>query len=185
MKKIFLLLLIAGSVQLYSEDKIKEPKTPTVTDKTKSDETSFNIQFQNQKGNFGKGVVKIKSDAVINLASADNSKAEIKLKEILSVRIKGYTMIKRLTKDNYSAVFYYPYMFDIILNDGKKFTDVKGRIPELESFDIQTKFGPKRFYTYFVRHWLEDKKIFKDNKSGNYYEKPKVLDEVVIYIEFN
>jgi hypothetical protein len=187
----FLLLLSAVSLisisAIFSEDQVKGPKNPKdpALDQKKdmTKETAYNVEFQNQKGEFGKGAIIIKSGIKFSLITKENENREILLDSVKSIRIKGYAM-KKKTEANLSAVYYMPYMYDLALNDGSILQDLKGSISELELLNIESKLGKKKFYTYFMRWWLEDKKIFNDNKSANYYEKAKVPDAVVIYLEF-
>ncbi len=41
-----------------------------------------------------------------------------------------------------------------------------------------------KFFTFFVRYWLEDTRVFTDNQSNNYNAAPPVNQDTVIYIEF-
>ena len=92
-------------------------------------------------------------------------------------------MVKK-QKENASVVFYFPYIFDIELKNGTTIKNAKGRIKELDSFEVFNDIGKEKCYSYFIRLWLEDKGMFADNNSKNYNETSKVPKSVVIYFEF-
>ena len=194
-KILFLLFIFIITINLYSKDTLSGPNNPDEPnidsidigeDKDSNNkEYSFNIEYQKQNGNFGKGVLQKISNIYLNLSWEGNQigSQEILLDFIKSLRVKGYTMVKKQRK-KLGVIFYFPYVFDIELNDGKIIKDAKGRIKELESFLVYNAMGREKCYTYFVRYWLEDKKIFNDNMSSDYNETPKVPDSVIIYLEF-
>jgi hypothetical protein len=192
MKKIILFFILVGfQISLFSalDTGVKSPTDPTVKgDDAKKNDPKYNINIviQKQNGIFTEGIVKgMKGFYIKGLVWNSNESAnqDILIDFVKNIRVKGYTVVKK-TRENLSMVFYYPYQFDIELNDGTKIKDVKGRIKELESFDIFDKVGKEKCFTYFGRYWLEDKKMFNDNKSKNYEEIPVVPKSCVIYIEF-
>jgi len=83
-----------------------------------------------------------------------------------------------------SVVFYFPYVFDIKLKNGTEIKGAKGRIKELDSFEVYNEIGKEKCFTYFIRYWLEDKKVFSDDGSSNFNEKAKVPKDVVIFLDF-
>jgi hypothetical protein len=200
MKRIIFIIFVFFTLSLSCKDAtIKGPKDPAEpVIKVQEDESSsatsseaenidYNIEFQNQKGVFGKGVIKELKGFYLKLTWPGNEDGsqELLIDFVKSIRIKGYSPIKK-NKDNLnlSLVYYMPQMYDIELKDGKSIKGARGRIEELDSFVVFNATGRLKCYTYFGRYWLEDKKMFNDNKSTNFNESPKVPDSVIIYIEF-
>jgi hypothetical protein len=163
--------------------KVQEEESSSAS--SEQDKVDYNVEFQNQKGVFGKGILKELKGFYLKLTWPGNESGseEILIDFVKSIRIKGYTPVKK-SKDNLSLVYYFPQVYDIELKDGKKIKGAQGRIQELDSFVVYNSTGRVKCYTYFVRYWLEDKKMFNDNKSKNFDESPKVPDQVVIYVEF-
>lgn len=198
MKRTIFIIFVFLTLSLSCKDStVKSPKNPEEpVIKVQEDESSsaisseqekvdYNVEFQNQKGVFGKGIIKELKGFYLKLTwpGNENGSEEILIDFVKSIRIKGYTPVKK-SKDNLSLVYYFPQVYDIELKDGKKIKGAKGRIQELDSFVVYNSTGRVKCYTYFVRYWLEDKKIFNDNKSPNFNESPRVPDPVVIYVEF-
>jgi hypothetical protein len=198
MKRLIFFIFILFTISLSCKDSIKVPKDPKEPDVIKAEPenkenkneslkagSDYQVDFQNQKGNFGKGKIVQMKDFYLKLVwdGNDTGSQKITIANVKSLRVRGYTPVKK-TKDKLSVVFYYPYMFDLELKDGKVIKNAKGSIKELESFAVANDRGSVKNYTYFVRYWLEDKKMFNDNKSKDFNEKPKVPDATVIYIEF-
>jgi hypothetical protein len=184
-KSVLLLIIFQISFILTAASNPKDPDNPSL--KSGNSKDGIKIELQKQNGYFVKGTVStLKGIALkgLSIDSSDKAMQSIPIDTVKTIRVKGYTMDKK-TKDNLSMVFYYPYVFDIELNDGTKIKGAKGRIKEIESFELTNDKGSQKCYTYFIRYWLEDKKMFSDNKSKNYNETPKVNKDVVIYIEFN
>jgi hypothetical protein len=190
LKKILIIaLLVIFQLSAFSQtSSLKNPTTPTVkTSDSNSSANNVTIDFQKQSGALSKGIaIGLKGFYIKGLVWAGNENAnqDILIDFVRNIRVKGYTIVKKLN-GNLAAVFYYPYIFDIEMNDGSTIKGAKGRIQELESFEVFNDRGREKCYTYFMRYWLEDKKIFSDNSSKNFEETPKVPKQAVIYIEFN
>lgn len=148
-------------------------------------EEKNNIKYQNKKGDITEGVTNDFKGVYLNLTWEGNEigSQKILLDFVKSIKINGYSRTKK-TKENLGIIFYFPNTFDLELKDGKIIKNAKGRINQLESFLVYNSIGKQKCYTYFIRYWLEDKQIFNDNKSSNFYESPKIPDSVIIYIEF-
>jgi hypothetical protein len=195
MKKLTIFIFILFTISLSCKDSIKTPKSPDepsvlkVQEESKSESktatSDYNVNFQNQKGSFGKGKLLSTKNFALNLVWDGNESGgkKISIDNVKTLRVKGYTPVKKV-KDKLGFVFYYPYMYDLELKDGTIVKNAKGNIKELESFTAYSGNNKIKCYTYFMRYWLEDKKMFNDNKSKDFNEKPKVPGEVVIYIEF-
>lgn len=196
MKKMLILMFLFFSFYGYTKDNIvmpRNPKDPDVSslsddkgnDLNKSD-VKLNIEYRKQSGSLNSGIVTGMKGFYLKLAwdSNEDMGQEILVDFVKSIKIKGYTMVNK-TKDKLTVVYYFPYLFDITLKDGKEIKNAKGRIKEIEAFTAYNSIGKEKCYTYFIRYWLEDKKIFTDNKSSNYYEKPSVPKNVVVFIKFN
>lgn len=198
MKRIIFIIFVFFTLSLSCKDAtIKSPKEPAdPVIKVQEDESSssnssqdenvdYNIEFQSQKGVFGKGVIKELKGFYLKLTWPGNEDGsqELLIDFVKSIRVKGYSPVKK-SKDNLSLVYYMPELYDIVLKDGKIIKGAKGRIEQLDSFTVYNSTGRLKSYTYFGRYWLEDKKMFSDNKSANFNESPKVPDSVIIYIEF-
>jgi len=170
---------------LFAEDNIKDPKDPVV--KGDKSNTNVKIEYQKQDGFFIKGYVKKLSNFYLSGLVWDgneNANQNILIDFVESIRINAYTPVKKQNK-NLSVVFYFPYIFDIKLKNGTEIKGAKGRIKELDSFEVYNEIGKEKCYTYFIRYWLEDKKIFSDNGSSDFNEKAKVPKEVVIFLDFS
>ncbi|MBN2546133.1 MAG: hypothetical protein JXB50_10080 [Spirochaetes bacterium] len=200
MKKTVILLLLNLTFVFFAKEIIITPKDPKNPDnpkiineenKTRDEEpevskSKINLEYKKQNGKGNKGVVENFKDFYLKLSWENNEYAEqeILIDFVKTIKIKGYTMIKK-TKDKLSIVYYFPYLYDISLKDGKLITDAKGRINEIESFTVYNSMGKEKCYTYFIRYWLEDKQFFSDNKSNDYLESPEVPENVVILMNFN
>ena len=195
---VLLLFSYVLIVPLYSGNILKEPIDPrnpnlnaNVSDLIISDnddkENQINckIEYKKKSGFFNKGIIKKFSGQYLNLTWAGNEigSQEILIDFVKSISIKGYITEKK-RKKNLSLVFYFPYLFDIELKNGEHIKNAKGRMKQLDSFVAYNSMGKEKCFTYFVRYWLEDRKIFNDNKSADYSEIPNVPKSVVIYIEF-
>jgi len=188
LRKILIIsILVIFQFYLFSESLTnpKNPKGPNTQDD--SAKTFATVEFQKQNGLFLKGQVQgLKNYYIKGLSwvGNDNASQDILLDLVQNIRVKGYTMVRKPPSKNLTMILYYPYIFDITMKDGTKIAGAKGRIKQLETFELFTDVGKQKCYSYFVRYWLEDKKIFTDNNSKNYDENPKVPKDVVIYIEF-
>lgn len=184
--KIFLLLSIfLLTMQSYGLEDPVDPDEPNVSGTNDEGENKFNIEYQKQSGIFNKGIIKDIKGFYLKLTWEGNETGSqlILIDFVKSIRVRGYKMVKK-KKDNLGIVYYFPYIFDIELKEGKFIKNAEGKIKELESFLVYNTFGKEKCFTYFIRYWLEDKKIFNDNMSSDYNESPKVPDSVVIYVEF-
>lgn len=198
MKKIVILMFLNLSLLLNAADTIIMPKDPNNPDnpKVSKDESrendiaaaksKTNLEYKKQNGKGNKAVVENLKGFYLKLSWEDNSYStqEVLIDFVKTIKIKGYTMVKK-TKDKLSVVYYFPYLFDITLKDGKVINDAKGRINEIESFTAYNSIGKEKCYTYFIRYWLEDKQFYSDNKSKDYLESPDVPGNVVVMINFN
>lgn len=182
---LFSQLSIIGE-DIKTPDKPNDPYVANLDDDVNNKkEDNINIEFQYQNGKYNKGIIKDLSNSYLKLSWEGNEMGnqEILMSFVRSMRIKGYTMVKK-KNDKLGMVFYFPHIFDIELKDGIIIKDAEGRVEEIESFLVYNSVGRQKCFTYFVRYWLEDKKVFSDNMSNDYYETPKVPDSVVIYLEF-
>jgi hypothetical protein len=194
-KRLTFFIFILFTISLSCKDSIKTPKLPDepsvlkVQEENKSESktttSDYSVNFQNQKGSFGKGKLLSTKNFSLNLVwdGNDSGAKKVSIDDVKTIRIKGYTPVKKV-KDKLAIVSYRPYMFDLELKDGTIIKNAKGNIKELEMFTAYNGNNKVKCYTFFVRYWLEDKKMFNDNKSKDFNEKPKVPGEVVIYIEF-
>jgi hypothetical protein len=166
------------SVVFDSESENKENKTEK--------KFNYNIKYLNKAGILKKGYFDKLSGNYLKLRWEENESGtqEILVDFVVSIRIKGYKILKEKYNDLLSIVYYYPYVYDIKLKDGTLIKNAKGRISEIDNFIIYNNIGKERCYTYFVRYWLEDKQMFNDNKSKDFNENPHIPDSVIIYIEF-
>ena len=190
MNKIIIVLFLSLSLfHLNSIDSPTDPTDPGLTDKfdenSSQSDVNFNIQFQNQKGEFGKGVIKSLKGIYLNLIWDGNEigSQEILMDFVKAIRVKGYTTVKK-ERDNLAVIYYFPHLFDIELKDGNIIKNARGRIKELDNFTVYNSIGRRKCYTYFIRYWLKDKNMFYDNSSTDIDETPKVPDSVIIYMEF-
>lgn|GEM_PF-1131687 len=203
-KLIFLITFFIVLIQSINNNELKEPKDPDdpsiVFDadnfnnddndnKSKQEEKKeikYNIKYVNKAGIFKKGIIDKLKGTYLKLTWDENESGsqEVLIDFVRSIRIKGYKLHKKKYNDTLSIVYYYPYVYDIKMNDGKLIKNARGRIPELDSFTIYNNIGKEKCYTYFIRYWLEDKSVYNDNKSGDFNENPVVPDQVIIYLEF-
>ena len=163
----------------------ESPKDPGA-DKTGITKKQYNIDFKKQDGLFYRGYTEGMTGFYLDKLTWDgNSEGnQAKLIDFVkSINIKGYKMSKR-TAENLSVVYYVPYIFDIELRNGTMIKDAKGRIPQIDSFYVFDETGKEKCFTYFLRYWLEDKRIFSDNNSNDYDETPPLPKELVTFIEF-
>lgn len=186
-KKIWSLLILftvfcSHAIEIVNPE---SPKDPGV-DKTEITKKQYNIDFKKQDGLFYRGFTEGMTGFYLDKLTWDgNSEGnQAKLIDFVkSINIKGYKMSKR-TAENLSVVYYVPYIFDIELRNGTMIKDAKGRIPEIDSFYVFDETGKEKCFTYFLRYWLEDKRIFSDNNSNDYDETPPLPKELVTFIEF-
>jgi len=146
----------------------------------------FNFFYQKQNGELFRAVSsKFTGFFLKGLSWKDNEyKAKTLLIDLVkNIKITGYTQVKKQSGD-LSIVYYFPYIYDIELKNGTKIKNASGRIVEFDSFEVDTDYGKEKCFTYFIRYWLEDKKMFSDNNSTDYSEKVNVPEELVIYLEF-
>ena len=157
------------------------------TTKSNIKDNKFNFVYQKHSGELFRAVAnKFTGFYLSNISWKDN---ENKVKTLLidfvkNIKITGYTQVKKQTGGDLSIIYYFPYMYDIELKNGIKIKNASGRINEIDSFEVFTEFGKEKCFTYFIRYWLEDKKVFSDNNSSNYGEKVDVPKELVVYLEF-
>lgn len=179
-----LFLITQDSLKLPDEPILKDDKITKNNDKTEVEKIN-NIQYQNKRGDITQGVMDDLKGIYVNLTwpGNDTGTQKILFDFIKSIKIKEYTMVKK-TKENLSAIFYFPNVYDLVLKDGKIIKDARGRINEIESFLVYNSIGKQKCYTYFMRYWLEDKQVFNDNKSSDYNELPGIPEAVITYIEF-
>jgi hypothetical protein len=190
-RSMIVLFLIAGPLIGYSfcQGDMKNPKNPDdpkITDKSEEKLTQkYNIEYRTSKGRSGKGMMRGLKGIYLKLAWDGNETGsqEVLMDFVKSIRIRSYSMTKK-TQNDLGVVFYFPDLFDIEMKDGTSIKNAKGRIKEIESMTLYNTTGRQKLYTYFIRYWLEDKKVFSDNRSSNYDEAPIIPPEVVAYIEF-
>ena len=183
MKKLIIFLFLVQLIYIYALDDLKDPKDPVVKG-DKNSETIL-VDYQKQDGFFTKGYIKKLSNFYLSGLVWDgneNANQNILIDFVESIRINGYTPIKKQNK-NLSVVFYFPYVFDIKLKNGTEIKGAKGRIKELDSFEVYNEIGKEKCFTYFIRYWLEDKKVFSDDGSSNFNERAKVPKDVVIFLD--
>ena len=186
-KKIWSLLILftvfcSHAIEIVNPESPKDPGA----DKTGITKKQYNIDFKKQDGLFYRGFTEGMTGFYLDKLTWDgNSEGnQAKLIDFVkSINIKGYKMSKR-TAENLSVVYYVPYIFDIELRNGTMIKDAKGRIPEIDSFYVFDETGKEKCFTYFLRYWLEDKRVFSDNNSNDYDETPPLPKELVTFIEF-
>lgn len=186
-KKIvsFIILLTAFYANAIEIVNPESPKDPEV-EKKNITKKQYNIEFKKQDGLFYRGYTEGMTGFYLDKLTWDgNSEGnQAKLIDFVkSINIKGYKMSKR-TAENLSLVYYIPYIFDIELKNGSMIKDAKGRIPQIDSFYVFDETGKEKCFTYFMRYWLEDKRVFSDNNSNDYDETPPLPKELVTFIEF-
>ena len=187
-KKIWSLLILftvfcSHAIEIVNPESPKDPGA----DKTGITKKQYNIDFKKQDGLFYRGYTEGMTGFYLDKLTWDgNSEGnQAKLIDFVkSINIKGYKMSKR-TAENLSVVYYVPYIFDIELRNGTMIKDAKGRIPQIDSFYVFDETGKEKCFTYFLRYWLEDKRVFSDNNSNDYDETPPLPKELVTFIEFN
>lgn len=186
-KKIWSLLILftvfcSHAIEIVNPESPKDPGA----DKTGITKKQYNIDFKKQDGLFYRGYTEGMTGFYLDKLTWDgNSEGnQAKLIDFVkSINIKGYKMSKR-TAENLSVVYYVPYIFDIELRNGTMIKDAKGRIPQIDSFYVFDETGKEKCFTYFLRYWLEDKRVFSDNNSNDYDETPPLPKELVTFIEF-
>ncbi len=179
---ILLTAFCANAIEIVNPESPKEPEA----EKKNITKKQYNIEFKKQDGLFYRGYTESMTGFYLDKLTWDgNSEGnQAKLIDFVkSINIKGYKMSKR-TAENLSLVYYIPYIFDIELKNGTIIKDAKGRIPQIDSFYVFDETGKEKCFTYFMRYWLEDKRIFSDNNSDDYDETPPLPKELVTFIEF-
>lgn len=185
-KKFIASIFIIISFFAFSLDDPKKPRDPFIDEDDKNSGHSYNIEYRKQNGFFTKGYVKDFTNFYLNdlrWAGNKNKEQKILIDFVKSIRVKGYS-IKKIRRENLSVVFYIPYIFDIELKNGTSIHDAVGRINQIESFFSFNDVGKEKCYTYFIRYWLEDKKMFAHNNSTDFDKSPEIPDETVVFIEF-
>ena len=186
-KKIWSLLILftvfcSHAIEIVNPESPKDPGA----DKTGITKKQYNIDFKKQDGlfyrGFTEGMTGFYLDQLTWEGNSEGNQAKL-IDFVKSINIKGYKMSKR-TAENLSVVYYVPYIFDIELRNGTMIKDAKGRIPQIDSFYVFDETGKEKCFTYFLRYWLEDKRIFSDNNSNDYDETPPLPKELVTFIEF-
>ncbi len=180
LKKIILFISILFiNISLFAQ-------SDNVTRSTLKDDARFNFFYQKHSGDLFRAVSNKFTGFYLKDLTWKNNENKTKtllIDFVKSVRVTGYTQVKK-PSGNLSIVYYFPYTYDVELKDGTKIINASGRIPEFDSFEVDTEFGKEKCFTYFIRYWLEDKKVFSDNNSSDYGEKVDVPKELVVYLEF-
>lgn len=180
---ILFTVVCTHAIEIVNPESPKDPEAGN-TNITKK---QYNIDFKKQDGlfyrGFTEGMTGFYLDQLTWEGNSEGNQAKL-IDFVKSINIKGYKMSKR-TAENLSAVYYVPYIFDIELKNGTMIKNAKGRIPQIDSFYVYDETGKEKCFTYFLRYWLEDKRIFSDNNSDDYDETPPLPKELVTFIEFN
>ena len=180
---VFFTVVCTHAIEIVNPESPKDPGA----EKTNITKKQYNIDFKKQDGHFYRGFTEGMTgfylDKLTWEGNSEGNQAKL-IDFVKSINIKGYKMSKR-TAENLSVVYYIPYIFDIELKNGTMIKDAKGRIPQIDSFYVYDETGKEKCFTYFLRYWLEDKRIFSDNNSADYDETPPLPKELVTFIEFN
>lgn len=180
---VFFTVVCTHAIEIVNPESPKDPGA----EKTNITKKQYNIDFKKQDGlfyrGFTEGMTGFYLDKLTWEGNSEGNQAKL-IDFVKSINIKGYKMSKR-TAENLSVVYYIPYIFDIELKNGTMIKDAKGRIPQIDSFYVYDETGKEKCFTYFLRYWLEDKRIFSDNNSADYDETPPLPKELVTFIEFN
>ena len=180
---VFFTVVCTHAIEIVNPESPKDPGA----EKTNITKKQYNIDFKKQDGlfyrGFTEGMTGFYLDKLTWEGNSEGNQAKL-IDFVKSINIKGYKMSKR-TAENLSVVYYIPYIFDIELKNGTMIKDAKGRIPQSDSFYVYDETGKEKCFTYFLRYWLEDKRIFSDNNSADYDETPPLPKELVTFIEFN
>ena len=180
---VFFTVVCTHAIEIVNPESPKDPGA----EKTNITKKQYNIDFKKQDGlfyrGFTEGMTGFYLDKLTWEGNSEGNQAKL-IDFVKSINIKGYKMSKR-TAENLSVVYYIPYIFDIELKNGTMIKDAKGRIPQIDSFYVYDETGKEKCCTYFLRYWLEDKRIFSDNNSADYDETPPLPKELVTFIEFN
>lgn len=180
---VFFTVVCTHAIEIVNPELPKDPGA----EKTNITKKQYNIDFKKQDGlfyrGFTEGMTGFYLDKLTWEGNSEGNQAKL-IDFVKSINIKGYKMSKR-TAENLSVVYYIPYIFDIELKNGTMIKDAKGRIPQIDSFYVYDETGKEKCFTYFLRYWLEDKRIFSDNNSADYDETPPLPKELVTFIEFN
>lgn len=180
---VFFTVVCTHAIEIVNPESPKDPSA----EKTNITKKQYNIDFKKQDGlfyrGFTEGMTGFYLDKLTWEGNSEGNQAKL-IDFVKSINIKGYKMSKR-TAENLSVVYYIPYIFDIELKNGTMIKDAKGRIPQIDSFYVYDETGKEKCFTYFLRYWLEDKRIFSDNNSADYDETPPLPKELVTFIEFN
>ena len=180
---VFFTVVCTHAIEIVNPESPKDPGA----EKTNITKKQYNIDFKKQDGlfyrGFTEGMTGFYLDKLTWEGNSEGNQAKL-IDFVKSINIKGYKMSKR-TAENLSVVYYIPYIFDIELKNGTMIKDAKGRIPQIDSFYVYDDTGKEKCFTYFLRYWLEDKRIFSDNNSADYDETPPLPKELVTFIEFN
>lgn len=180
---VFFTVFCTHAIEIVNPESPKDPGA----EKTNITKKQYNIDFKKQDGlfyrGFTEGMTGFYLDKLTWEGNSEGNQAKL-IDFVKSINIKGYKMSKR-TAENLSVVYYIPYIFDIELKNGTMIKDAKGRIPQIDSFYVYDETGKEKCFTYFLRYWLEDKRIFSDNNSADYDETPPLPKELVTFIEFN
>ena len=180
---VFFTVVCTHAIEIVNPESPKDPGA----EKTNITKKQYNIDFKKQDGlfyrGFTEGMTGFYLDKLTWEGNSEGNQAKL-IDFVKSINIKGYKMSKR-TAENLSVVYYIPYIFDIELKNGTMIKDAKGRIPQIDSFYVYDETGKEKCFTYFLRYWLEDKRIFSDNNSADYDETPPLPKELVTFIKFN
>ena len=180
---VFFTVVCTHAIEIVNPESPKDPGA----EKTNITKKQYNVDFKKQDGlfyrGFTEGMTGFYLDKLTWEGNSEGNQAKL-IDFVKSINIKGYKMSKR-TAENLSVVYYIPYIFDIELKNGTMIKDAKGRIPQIDSFYVYDETGKEKCFTYFLRYWLEDKRIFSDNNSADYDETPPLPKELVTFIEFN
>ncbi len=196
LKSIFFMIIFVlfsfTATGIYTLDEPKDPTDPSdkiTKDSAKTEDTDpgkYNIEYMNKRGVIKKGAIKNKTGIYLKLKWEGNESGlqEILIDFVSAIRIKGYRKETQKVSDRLTRVFYYPDLYDIEMTDGRIIRNAKGMISALDKFTVYNEIGKETCFTYFVRYWYEDKKMFHDNHSTDFDEEPPVPDPVIIYVEF-
>ncbi|MCG8571612.1 MAG: hypothetical protein MJB14_15865 [Spirochaetes bacterium] len=189
MKKISGFFLFAVLSLFVSADDPVLPAQPQVHSAViKADD--YNVEFKQQNGKYYQGYFTNLKQIDLSELKWPEKEQDLSINDIKSLKITGYNRMKKnFSEYPFSLVYYIPIEFNITLQDGTILKKVSGRIRDLETFvidylDENQNQNKMKFYTYFVRYWLEKDKKFTDNQSADFNESPQIHSETVRLIEF-
>ncbi len=187
MNKFFIVTFLVCTILLNGQ--VKTPKDPTDPNKDSTDsvpKAKYNLEIKKQDGFFYKCFAEGMNGFYLDGLTWEGNESgnrKIMIDFVKSINIRGYK-INVKTFDNLSLVYYVPQVFDIELKNGQSIKNAQGTIKQLDVFDVYDEMGKEKMYTFFVRYWQEDKKVFSDNNSDDFNETPAIPKNVVTFIEF-